>query len=164
VRATRLLHKHDPSAIALYNCTLDLSQGVRRLGELERWIAENLTADLRVERLAERVGMSPRNFARRYTETRKRTPTRAVDALRVEAARRALEENDDRINEIAERCGFTPTDCAQECAKTCVPNTMSMPTIQSPLVVAFSAEGDGLIRRRLHCFVDRMATTACTRS
>jgi len=51
--------------------------------------------------------MSPRNFARRYTETRKRTPTRAVDALRVEAARRALDENDDRINEIAERCGFT---------------------------------------------------------
>jgi transcriptional regulator GlxA family with amidase domain len=76
-------------------------------GELERWIAENLTADLRVERLAERVGMSPRNFARRYTETRKRTPARAVDALRVEAARRALVESDDRINEIAERCGFT---------------------------------------------------------
>src|SRR5262249_50875416 len=40
--------------------------------ELERWIAENLTADLRVERLAERAGMSPRNFARRYRETRKR--------------------------------------------------------------------------------------------
>ena len=76
-------------------------------GELERWIAENLTADLRVERLAERVGMSPRNFARRYTETRKRTPARMVDALRVEAARRALEDSDDRINEIAERCGFS---------------------------------------------------------
>jgi len=124
VRATRLLHKHDPSAIALYNCTLDLSQGVRRLGELERWIAENLTADLRVERLGERVGMSPRNFARRYTETRKRTPTSAVDALRVEAARRALEENDDRINEIAERCGFTDEErtrnafCAAAAART----------------------------------------------
>jgi transcriptional regulator GlxA family with amidase domain len=97
---------------------------VRRLGELERWIAENLTADLRVERLAERVGMSPRNFARRYTETRKRTTTRAVDALRVEAARRALEENDDRINEIAERCGFTDEErmrnafCAAAAAST----------------------------------------------
>ena len=75
--------------------------------ELERWIVENLTADLRVERLAERAGMSPRNFARRYTETRQRTPARAVEAIRVDAARRALEETDNRIDEIARRCGFS---------------------------------------------------------
>jgi hypothetical protein len=63
VRATRLLERGGGP----------LHAGVRRLGELERRIAENLTADLRVERLAERVGMSPSNLARRYTETRKRT-------------------------------------------------------------------------------------------
>jgi transcriptional regulator GlxA family with amidase domain len=74
--------------------------------ELERWIAENLTVDLRVERLAERAGMSPRNFARRYRETRKRSPARAVESIRVDAARRALEETDDRIEDIARRCGF----------------------------------------------------------
>jgi transcriptional regulator GlxA family with amidase domain len=75
--------------------------------ELERWIVENLAADLRVERLAERVGMSPRNFARRYTETRKRTLARAVEAIHVDAARRALEETDGRVDEIARRCGFS---------------------------------------------------------
>jgi transcriptional regulator GlxA family with amidase domain len=75
--------------------------------ELERWIAENLATDLRVERLAERAGMSPRNFARRYTETRKRTPARAVESIRVDAARRALEETDDQIDAIARRCGFS---------------------------------------------------------
>jgi transcriptional regulator GlxA family with amidase domain len=75
--------------------------------ELERWIAENLTADLRVERLAERAGMSPRNFARRYAETRGRTPARAVESIRVDAARRALEETDDRIDDVARRCGFS---------------------------------------------------------
>ena len=75
--------------------------------ELERWIAEHLTADLRVERLAERVGMSPRNFARRYTEARKRPPARTVESIRVDAARRALEETDDRIEDIAQRCGFS---------------------------------------------------------
>ena len=74
--------------------------------ELERWIAENLTADLRVERLAERAGMSPRNFARRYRGSRKRSPARAVESIRVDAARRALEETDDRIEDIARRCGF----------------------------------------------------------
>ncbi|MGH9200084.1 MAG: GlxA family transcriptional regulator [Vicinamibacterales bacterium] len=71
--------------------------------ELERWIVENLTADLRVDRLAERVGMSPRNFARRYTETRKRT----LPARWKHAARRALEETGDRIDDIARRCGFS---------------------------------------------------------
>jgi transcriptional regulator GlxA family with amidase domain len=73
---------------------------------LDRWIAENLTGDLRVERLAERASMSPRNFARRYKENCKRTPARAVEAIRVDAARRALEETDSRIEEIARRCGF----------------------------------------------------------
>ena len=75
--------------------------------DLERWISENLTADLRVERLAERAGMSPRNFARRYAAERKRTPARAVESIRVDAARRALEETTDRIDEIARRCGFS---------------------------------------------------------
>src|SRR5215510_9310627 len=74
---------------------------------LERWISENLTADLRVECLAERAGMSPRNFARRYTAERKRTPARAVESIRVDAAKRALEETTDRIDEIARRCGFS---------------------------------------------------------
>jgi transcriptional regulator GlxA family with amidase domain len=75
--------------------------------ELERWIAEHVAEDLRVERLAEHAGMSPRNFARRYTEARKRTPARAVENIRVDAARRALEETDDRIDAIARRCGFS---------------------------------------------------------
>jgi len=75
--------------------------------DLERWIAEHLAEDLRIERLAERAGMSPRNFARRYAEVRKRTPARTVESLRVDAARRALEETDDRIDAIARRCGFS---------------------------------------------------------
>jgi len=76
-------------------------------GELERWIAENLTADLRVEHLAERAGMSPRNFARRYRQARQRTPARAVESIRIDAARRVLEETDDRLDEVARRCGFS---------------------------------------------------------
>jgi transcriptional regulator GlxA family with amidase domain len=77
------------------------------LGELEIWIAEHLTADLRVEALADRVNMSPRNFARLYSKTRGRTPAKAVEAIRVDAARRRLEETTDPITMIAEGCGFT---------------------------------------------------------
>src|ERR1700730_9650742 len=49
-------------------------------GELERWISEHLNSNLKVEALAERVRMSPRNFARVYAATRGRTPAKAVEA------------------------------------------------------------------------------------
>jgi transcriptional regulator GlxA family with amidase domain len=77
-----------------------------QFAELERWIAEHLTADLRVESLAERASMSPRNFARVYAEKRGRTPAKAVEAIRLDAARRRLEETDDRIETIAYDCGY----------------------------------------------------------
>jgi transcriptional regulator GlxA family with amidase domain len=51
--------------------------------------------------------MSTRNFARVYAEKRGRTPARAVEAIRVDAARRQLEQTDDRITTIAEGCGFS---------------------------------------------------------
>jgi transcriptional regulator GlxA family with amidase domain len=78
-----------------------------RFGELEQWIAEHLKSDLRIEALAERVHMSPRNFARLYSKTRDRTPAKAVEAIRIDAARRRLEETADRITTIAEDCGFS---------------------------------------------------------
>jgi transcriptional regulator GlxA family with amidase domain len=74
--------------------------------ELERWISEHLSSDLKVEALAERVHMSPRNFARLYAAKRGRTPAKAVEAFRIDAARRRLEETDDRIESIAKVCGF----------------------------------------------------------
>lgn len=73
---------------------------------LHDWIADHLDADLRVEALAERAGMSPRNFARLYAERMGTTPAKAVERMRVEAARRALEETADAIEAIARRCGF----------------------------------------------------------
>jgi transcriptional regulator GlxA family with amidase domain len=77
---------------------------------LDQWIADNLTADLKVEALAERAHMSPRNFARAYAAKRGRTPAKAVEAIRVDAARRKLEETDDRLETIAYGCGFGTED------------------------------------------------------
>jgi transcriptional regulator GlxA family with amidase domain len=74
--------------------------------DLEQWIAEHLKTDVRVEALAQRVHMSPRNFARVYTKTRGRSPAK-VDAIRIDAARRRLEETPDRIETSAEKCGFS---------------------------------------------------------
>jgi transcriptional regulator GlxA family with amidase domain len=81
--------------------------GSDTFSELELWIAENLKGDLRVEALAEKVHMSPRNFARVYAQMRGRTPAKAVEAIRIDAARRRLEETQDRVAAIAEDCGFS---------------------------------------------------------
>jgi transcriptional regulator GlxA family with amidase domain len=73
---------------------------------LHGWIAEHLTSDLRVERLAEQAGMSPRTFARIYAAKMGTTPARMVEKIRVEAVRRILEETDMPIKRVASVCGF----------------------------------------------------------
>jgi transcriptional regulator GlxA family with amidase domain len=73
---------------------------------LHGWIADNLSGDLRVERLAEQAGMSPRTFARIYTARMGVTPARMVEKIRVEAVRRRLEETEMPIKRIAAECGF----------------------------------------------------------
>ena len=81
--------------------------------ELEQWVAEHLKTDLRVEALAQQVNMSPRNFARLYAKTRGRTPAKAVEAIRIDAARRRLEETSDRIETVADECASaTKNRCA----------------------------------------------------
>jgi len=80
--------------------------GREPLRDLQAWIAEHPEADLGVEALARRVGMSPRNFARVFTRQVGRTPARFVEETRVEAARRRLEESDDGVDAIAAATGF----------------------------------------------------------
>jgi transcriptional regulator GlxA family with amidase domain len=38
------------------------------------------------------------------------TPARAIDAIKVDAARGALEETDERMAQVARRCGFSDED------------------------------------------------------
>jgi len=73
---------------------------------LHGWIASNLGTDLRVERLAEEAGMSPRNFARAYRAKTGSTPAKAIEAMRTEAARQLLEQTKQPVTRIAESCGF----------------------------------------------------------
>jgi transcriptional regulator GlxA family with amidase domain len=75
--------------------------------ELHAWIVDNLyDAELSVERLAERARMSARNFARVYKEKTGRTPAKALERFRVEAACRMLEQSTRNLEQIAQQCGF----------------------------------------------------------
>jgi len=73
---------------------------------LLHWIANNLDADLRVEQLAEFCRMSPRTFARLYTERMGTTPAKTVERMRVEAAKRLLESGGQSVAAVARSCGL----------------------------------------------------------
>lgn len=77
-----------------------------RFDTLHDWIRENLDKDLSVPVLAGAARMSPRNFARVYLRETGESPARAVEKVRIEAARRLLESAADPIQTIARRTGF----------------------------------------------------------
>ncbi len=75
--------------------------------ELHAWLSDNLhDSGINVDSLAERARMSSRNFSRVYKEKTGRAPGKAVELLRVEAARRLLEHSDNNLAQVARQCGF----------------------------------------------------------
>jgi len=78
----------------------------KQIEEIRSWTHDNLRQDLPVEKLAAKAGMSPRHFARVFLKDTGTTPARFVECLRVEAARRRLEESHDKLEKVATDCGF----------------------------------------------------------
>ena len=76
------------------------------LRDLQQWITERPSADLSVEALAARTGLSARQFARTFAAQTGIPPGRYVDRVRLEAARRQLEDTGDGIEQIARCCGY----------------------------------------------------------
>ncbi|MFE2874547.1 GlxA family transcriptional regulator [Streptomyces roseus] len=76
------------------------------LREVQQWITEHPDADLSVEALAARARLSPRHFARAFQAETGVTPGRYVERVRVEHARRLLEDTGDGIAQISRACGY----------------------------------------------------------
>jgi transcriptional regulator GlxA family with amidase domain len=70
------------------------------------WIREHLADPLTVEHLADRAAMSPRHFARAFVAETGTTPAKAVERLRLETARAAVETSHAPLEHIAEVSGF----------------------------------------------------------
>lgn len=108
-----------PGGQAQFSTALALQAG-SRFDALHAWIGENLTASLTVERLAAQAGMSPRGFARHYRAETGLTPARAVERLRVEAARRLLAESGMPLKRVAGLCGFGSEETLRRGLLRCV--------------------------------------------
>ena len=100
-----------PGGQSQFSAALDLQAAERRpIRDLQAWIAGHPSGDLSVEALAARAHMSPRNFARVFRDEVGQTPARFVERVRVEAARRLLEESEAGLDRVARECGFGGAD------------------------------------------------------
>jgi transcriptional regulator GlxA family with amidase domain len=95
-----------PGGQSQYSALLALDSPAGRFDTLLSWMREHLAEPLGVERLAAHVAMSPRNFARAFLAETGATPAKAVERLRVEAARALVETQGLPIEAVAEQTGF----------------------------------------------------------
>ena len=104
-----------PGSQSQFSAALATQHDNADFASLHAWIAGHLTADLSVVALADRAGMSERSFVRRFCAATGQTPARAVERLRVEAARQLLATTRQPIKRVAQRCGFGSEETLRRC-------------------------------------------------
>lgn len=96
-----------PGNQSQFSATLASQQPQREpLREVQRLVLEEVAADHSVEAMAGRAHMSPRHFARAFRAETGVTPARYVERVRLETARRMLEDTTEPIAVVAGACGF----------------------------------------------------------
>ena len=101
-----VVHQRRPGGQSQFSALLDMGGVNGRFAELMDWMRERLSEPLSVERLADRAAMSPRHFARAFAAETGLTPAKAVERLRIEAARVRVEAGHEPIDRVAEAAGF----------------------------------------------------------
>ncbi len=77
-----------------------------RVGEAIRYIRENIHQRIGVDHVLEHVGGHRRHLERLFRRVPGRTPHEEICRIRIEQAKRLLQETDLPMTRIAERCGF----------------------------------------------------------
>lgn len=95
-----------PGGQAQFSTALSLQSAEDQFGALHQWINAHLADEISLAALARQAGMSQRSFSRHYAQATGLTPARAVERIRVDAARQALLESRLPIKRISRRCGF----------------------------------------------------------
>jgi len=96
-----------PGSQAQFSATLAAQEPAREpLREVQRAVVEDPSGEHTIEAMAARAHMSPRNFARAFRAQTGVTPGRYVERVRLEHARRRLEDGGEPVASIAAACGF----------------------------------------------------------
>lgn len=74
--------------------------------EAQDWLHRHYTGQVSIEGVAAMVGMSPRNFARRFKAATGQSPLNYLHALRIETAKRLLENGRQTVQEIMLETGY----------------------------------------------------------
>jgi transcriptional regulator GlxA family with amidase domain len=95
-----------PGGQSQFSALLEGDRPGSRFSPVLGWARERLGERLSVERLADHAAMSPRHFARAFTAETGTTPAKAIERLRLEAAREQVESSAEPIEKIAMHAGF----------------------------------------------------------
>lgn len=102
-----ILHLKRPGYQSQFSKVLEIHRLENSIGgKLYGWVIKRLADDLSIEQLAEHSNMSVRNFARVFQKETGITPAKFVEKVRVEIARRYLEDSDLSIDQIGAKCGL----------------------------------------------------------
>jgi len=85
---------------------LDLAPKSDRIQNALNYARKNLSHALSVEELAESVSLSPRQFSRVFAAETGQSPAKAIEGLRLEAARLMIEQSRHPLEVIARETGF----------------------------------------------------------
>ncbi len=89
-----------------FSALLELEPKSDRIQKTIDYASANLRKVLSVEELADVAGLSPRQFTRAFSAETGQSPAKAVEHLRVEAARLMLEQGRHSMDVIADEVGF----------------------------------------------------------
>ncbi|RUW27906.1 GlxA family transcriptional regulator [Mesorhizobium sp. M4B.F.Ca.ET.215.01.1.1] len=104
--AQQLVVHQRRSGQSQFSSLVELGGRTGRFADLIEWMRDHLAEPLTVEILADRAAMSPRHFARAFTGETGTTPAKAVERLRLETARTAVETSSASLDRIAAATGF----------------------------------------------------------
>ena len=89
-----------------FSSLLELKAPQGRFAALLSWAREHLHEALTVDDLADHAGMSARHFTRTFLAETGSTPSKAIERLRIEAARERVQASSESIERVAELTGF----------------------------------------------------------
>jgi transcriptional regulator GlxA family with amidase domain len=89
-----------------HSALLELAPKSDRIQSALAYAKRNLHTELSVERLADAANLSPRQFSRAFRAETGQSPAKAVENLRVEAARLMMEQSRHPIDVVARESGF----------------------------------------------------------